>query len=418
MLNYLLEDFQAAVSTLKNNKGRTILSLSGIVIGIACVITISTLGNSLKIAGTKTYADMNTCLISGMPSGNAKGSGLKINDSYKKKLIDEVQNIKGVYLANIIKATPSSKSSSLDNQEIRAVDYGWLEAEGLKLAYGTDFDLSAYSEGLQQIILGSQIAKWLFPEGNPIGKTVYLYISNYTAEGQMSFLPLSFKVKGVLEDAISFVGQVRLFLLIPRRFVQRAGFEADFSIIDVIADEQKYVSEIKKEMIKISDELAGVSDSLYCWTLEEVINESVNSINMITFVMGAIAALSLLVGGIGIMNIMIVTVTERKQEIGIRKAIGASKKNIISQFLAEATLLTTFGSLLGSLFGFVISFFLIRILKGFLTNENSTLDILFVPDFKAMFIAIIVSVFIGIFFGLYPAVQAANLDPLIALEEE
>ena len=416
MLNTALEDFQTAAKGLKNNKGRTILSLVGIMIGIGCVITVSSLGNSLKVATKKMFEDMNTRLISARP--NRGIDSLKLDDEYRRTVMREIPMIEAVYLENISRAHAIVRNLSLPDQEIFAVDYGWFQASGMKFAVGSDFSKSSYAEGFGEVIIGERVADVLFPEGNPIGKTMWLYFIRYHENGERTILPKSFKVAAVLTNTQTLSGQTRNYIVVPRSTAIRCGFEGNFTMLDILAAKQEEVAAVKRAVSELSDRLSGTPNTLSMWTLEEIIQQNMTASNMISLVLGAIAALSLLVGGIGIMNIMIVTVTERKQEIGIRKALGASNRNILSQFLSETILITFIGAFFGCVLGLGASPILIHVMQTMIQKQNSDAHLIFVPDIFGMLIALAVSTVIGIFFGLYPALQAAKLDPVIALEEE
>ena len=406
----IVDDFESAVHTFKNNKGRTVLSLSGIMIGIACVIAVTTLANSLEYDIKSTLNTLNPNLIVGFSNDNT----LKINDDYRKKLLSEVPNLKNIYYADIIKTNIVSHNTTLTWREVHSVDYGWMQAEGLQIAYGSGFTTSDYVSGTQKIIIGEQIAAWLFPEGNPVGKKIWLYVIDTT---QSAAIPKCFEVCGVLANTEMVFGQPRYYLVIPRMATERAGIPASYTQIDFVSVNQEAARSVEKEITAATDRMVGHPNSLSIFSLDEIIEEWLASLKIVTLIFSIIASLSLLVGGIGIMNIMIVTVTERKQEIGIRKAIGASKKNIITQFLTEATTLTFVGAILGCIFGFALSVVLLHIMN----NVGKSSDggaLLLIPDVGGMVIAVLVSIFIGVFFGLYPALQAAKLDPVIALEEE
>lgn len=430
MLSLIVEDFYVALRGFKNNRGRTILSIIGIMIGITCVITVTTLGSSLKAAISGSLQDFNPRLMIARPNfsksevamgiefsvANETNDNSFFGEKYRKKIMTEVPKIKNMYFVDLIYTGVGYRDVFLDSMETRAVDYGWLKAENLNLDIGGDFRISDYAEGANKVIIGSRVSKWLFPEGNPIGKKILLYFySPSQADGSNRMKQKSFEVLGVLEDSeMSISGMPQYYIIIPRMTAIRCGFQSDFSMVDIIANDVNDVKQVKKRLIEITNEIVGRKDSLTVVTLEELIQRFLSTINIVSFVLAAIAALSLLVGGIGIMNIMIVTVTERKKEIGICKAVGASKKNIISQFLAESVILTFIGSILGCIFGIAISYIFISLMKVGGHSGNLSL----VLDINGMVIAIIVSVFIGIFFGLYPALQAAKLDPVLALEEE
>lgn len=412
------DDFESALHTFKNNRGRTVLSLSGIMVGIACVIAVTTLANSLEHNVKNIFSEMNTNLLVGFTSSRRDNSSFKVNDEYRNQLLREVKNLKSVYYANILNANVVSENTTLSWREIRAVDYGWMKAEGLRVAYGSEFTISDYANGTQKIIIGEQIAKWLFPEGNAVGKKIWLYIANeQAATREDAMIPKCFEVCGVLVSTETLYGQARYYFIIPRMAVKQLMASAQNIQIDFVPANQEVIRPVKEGIKRVTDQISGEADTIDIMSVEELIQQFLSSLKIITLIFGIIASLSLLVGGIGIMNIMIVTVTERKQEIGIRKAIGASKKNIAAQFLAEAITVTFSGAILGCGFGFCISALLLKLMNS-LGQSSASDKLLLIPDVGGMLFAVAVSVFIGVFFGLYPALQAANLDPVIALEEE
>lgn len=416
----MIEDFYSAIQNFKANKGRTILSLSGIMIGIACVIAITSASASLEAAIRSIFEDMNPNLIMAMDTKETPYN-FKINDAYRKKLFENIPNLVAAYYVRYIRANAVVRETVLEWQEIRAVEYGWTKSERLKFSSGGDFSVADYADGNNKIIIGEQIAKWFFPEGNAVGKKIWFYVMNVGRDLSMEkfFVPMSFEVVGVLENTETSIGQTRFYLVIPEAFVRRNGLSYDGTSITFLAKSPEHVGSVKKDIKRITEEIAGQPEALRIASLEEIVQQFLGTLKVVTLVFGVIAGLSLLVGGIGIMNIMIVTVTERKQEIGIRKAIGASKQNIITQFLAEAITITGVGAVLGCIVGYGIGGILIALLNA--TNATGgegapTLQLIF--DTKGMLIAVIVSVCIGVFFGLYPAIQAAKLDPILALENE
>lgn len=413
----MVEDFYSAIQNFKANKGRTILSLSGIMIGIACVIAITSASASLEAGIRSIFEDMNPNLIVARQTKETPYN-FKIDDAYRKKLFKNIPNLAAAYYVRYVKAHAVVRDTVLEWQELRAVEYGWTKSERLKFSSGGDFSLADYAEGNNKIIIGEQIAKWFFPEGNAVGKKIWLYAMNLERElpDKKFFVPLSFEVAGVLENTETMIGQTRFYLVIPEAFRRRTGLTYVVTSINFLAKAPEHVGSVKKAIEKVTEDIAGQPNALDIVSLEETVKRFLGTLKVVTLVFGVIAGLSLLVGGIGIMNIMIVTVTERKQEIGIRKAIGASSRNIITQFLSEAITITGAGAILGCIVGYGIGCILIMVLNATGGERSPTLRLIF--DTKGMLIAVIVSVFIGVFFGLYPALQAAKLDPIIALEDE
>lgn len=418
-MNKILEDFSSAMHQFQQNKGRTVLSLLGIMIGILCVITISTLSHSLKVSVKKSFTSINNRIIQVQSMFRSHDeTSFKLDDSYKNQLLSNVENIEQILLTQRLYANVITSSTKFEwrDQEILAVDYGWFKNTGFNFINGNDFSLNIYAEGLHSIILGEEIAKYLFPDENPIGKKVWMYIYNpYPSEPQKpQMLPKAFEVAGVVNSGNLITSSVYM-LIIPRSVLTREGLAGTdpMTSMDIIASDEQHVSQVKTNVIDFTDNLTGVSESIRATSFEEQMKNNFQGINSITLVLNAIGALSLLVGGIGIMNIMIVTVTERRQEIGIRKALGASKKNILTQFLIESISITVVGACIGTLLGCLISYALFQLLNF----QSNITTMTFAVDPLSICFAIGISIILGVFFGLYPALQAAKLHPVLALEE-
>ena len=198
--------------------------------------------------------------------------------------------------------------------------------------------------------------------------------------------------------------------------LSQAGNPFEVRSIDVVAHRQEDASLVKTRIQQVSSEIAGARSNgtikeevIWAFSAEEQFQQFSRMMNMISLILSAIAAISLLVGGIGIMNIMLVTVTERKKEIGIRKALGATNSAIRNQFLIESATLTLLGGALGVVVGVFLSY--IAVAKAFPSY------FIFSLNTNGIIISFVVSVSIGIFFGFYPAIKAAKLDPVIALQE-
>lgn len=249
----------------------------------------------------------------------------------------------------------------------------------------------------RKIILNHDTALSFFPAGDAVGKKILIVIS------KVSF---SFEVIGVLKEQTT--GMENGAAFIPRGFYdKKIQPNADAQTVMVQAISNEKATAIVDKIKDYCTSLSGTDTSINVTTMQTMIDQISNITSTLAKMLSAIAAISLLVGGIGIMNIMIVTVTERKQEIGIRKALGASPADIRQQFLVESASITLIGGFFGVLLGILISLAVEYVQKqAYVINTN------------ACIIAFIFSVFVGIFFGLNPASRAAKLDPVIALSGE
>jgi putative ABC transport system permease protein len=295
---------------------------------------------------------------------------------------------------NSVNSTLRNNDSDV-NAQGSAVEYGYLEMCGLELDYGSFFSVSDDVQGIQAAILQSDVAKSLFPEGGAAGKRIVLIY-----QGQ-SF---SFTVVGVLAETNGAFENASVY--VPRGFyTKKIAPSPDASSLVLEADNQNHAVEVTDLARAYITSLTGDAYSVNIMSMKSALSQFEQVSGTMNLMLSGIAAISLLVGGVGIMNIMIVTVTERKKEIGIRKAIGASGAAIRMQFLIEAAAITLTGGLIGIAAGLLISLCAVYVMNW-----------PFVVNAPACLAAFLFSAFIGVFFGFNPASRAANLDPVAALQ--
>lgn len=397
----MFEDFIDALQNFRRNKTRTFLSLLGVIIGVASVIIITSMGKSSAQQIKDTFGSSGLDVVSvssGFMRRNRDAVTITFDESFRKNLFENLQNIKKIWYKNNLSATISYGETS-SSVNCNAVESGYLEMYGLTLSSGRYINVTDDKEGSQKIILGSTISEALFPAGDGIGKYVLL-----TSDG-VSF---NFQVIGVLKEQSSGMESSTNSAYIPRGFYsKKIEPNPSASTVMVQATSASKATSLAESIEDYCENVTGTSYSVNVMSMQTMI-EQMNSITTTLSVMlSAIAAISLLVGGIGIMNIMIVTVTERKQEIGIRKALGASPSDIRRQFLVESASITLIGGILGIIIGIAISFAV-----EYVKSQS------FIISFPACIISFIFSVFVGIFFGLNPAARAAKLNPVDALSGE
>ena len=396
----MLEDFQYALKGFKHNKIRTILSLLGIIIGVTSVIIITTIGQSATANIKNSFGNLGLDLIQ-VSSGfryRRGGSGITMNEKFKKQVYDNIDNIKEIYYNYNIGGTLRCGENET-NSSITAVEYGYLEDNDMEIGEGEGFSVSDDQEGLQKIIIGSEIASILFPDGGGIGSLITLDL-NGTQFG--------FRVKGILADKDSMMGQSKNAAYVPRGFyLKKINPNPTASQMVIKATSENYASKIASDVEEYAAKLSGSDHAVSVMSMTTLIENSEQTLGTVSLLLSAIAGISLLVGGIGIMNIMIVTVTERKKEIGIRKALGASPKDIKTQFLVESATISLTGGFLGIVVGIIISSIIVMILKW-----------TFALNLAVCFGSFVFSAVVGIFFGYNPASRAAKLDPVEALSAE
>lgn len=397
----MFEDFIDALSNFRRNKTRTLLSLLGVIIGVASVIVITSMGSSSTQQVKDTFGSSGVDVVSvstGFMRRKRDAVTITFDETFRENLFGAVKNIKQIWYKNSLNATVSyGETSSTVN--CSAVETGYLEMYGINLEYGRYINVTDDQEGTQKIILGHTIAQALFPAGDGEGKMVLVTTNN---------ISFAFEVIGVLVENSSGMEQTDNAAFIPRGFyAKKISPNPAASTVMVQAVSAEKAVELVSTLETYCEKLTGTSYSVNVMSMQTLINQ-INSITTTMSVMlSAIAAISLLVGGIGIMNIMIVTVTERRQEIGIRKALGASPADIRRQFLIESASITLIGGVAGIFLGIVISL-----------AVEYVRSLSYVISWPACVIAFIFSVFVGIFFGLNPAARAAKLDPVLALAGE
>ncbi|MCR5285700.1 MAG: ABC transporter permease [Treponema sp.] len=393
------EDFINALNNFKRNKTRTFLSLLGVIIGVASVIVITSMGKSSTKEVEKTFGQAGLDVVSVNAGKMKKGSQsntIVLDEAFRTELFDNIDNIKKIWYKNTLSATIAYGETS-STVSCSAVETGYLEMYNMQLEYGSFFNVTDNEEGTQKIILNHETAQDYFPAGDALGKQLILVASN------VSFC---FEIIGVLKDQTT--GMEGGAAFIPRGFYSKKikpNPSADSAMVQAVSNQKAL--ELVTTIGNYCTEKTGNSYAVRINSMQTMIDQMSKITGTMSMMLSAIAAISLLVGGIGIMNIMIVTVTERKGEIGIRKALGASPNDIRQQFLIESASITLIGGVLGVISGIIISLAVEYVQKQ-----------AYVISTQACLIAFIFSVFVGIFFGLNPASRAAKLDPVIALSGE
>ena len=392
----LFENIKLAFSAMRGSKMRTALSLLGIVIGVASVVAILTIGQSASQSITESIAVGGLDMITVYPSFGQRSTGI-FNEEFSDMLIRDVEGLEVVLPQNNSNAQIRNGQESMSASVSGVLaDYGKM----LNLEYdqGEFFSNMDNINRRQVVVLGSSVAEELFPDQTAVGS----YVSIFRNQAK------SYLVVGVLEpkDA-TFNLSYNNTVFIPyntygQRFVRTTGVGA-------------YVIKVKEgnDTIEISDRVTEYLDGIVGTdgynlfspaSLAEMANQITGTFSAF---LAAIAAISLLVGGIGIMNIMLVSVAERTKEIGIRKALGASPNVIRGQFISEALTLTILGGILGIALGSLLSYAVTNLMDW-------TLHL----SYASFILALGFSMFVGVFFGWYPAMKASRLDPIDALNYE
>jgi len=394
-----------SLSSLKSNKLRTGLTVLGIIIGVASVISMISLGEGSKVSiqqSIESLGSNNLIVLPGIvqPGRGFVASGRGSAEVLKIKDVEEIKKIENV---NAVSPEVQRRFQIVSdignniNSTVLGVAPEFFQVRNIRIAEGnqiTDENIRSFSK---VAVLGSNVAKDLFGDIDPLGRKIR--INN-----------LSFRVIGVMQPKGS-VGFVSYddFILIPYTVMQKqlAGTEY-FNSIAVKVDSKENIEKVRGEIEERLVKLHNVSEPDFSiFSQADILSTLTSVINTFTIFLSFIAGISLVVGGIGIMNMMLTSVTERTREIGLRKAVGAKNRDILNQILLESVFITLIGGLIGIILGSIITFVI-----GKIANITTLIS------FKAIFISISVSTLIGIVFGYYPAKRASNLNPIEALRYE
>ncbi|MBO6219552.1 MAG: ABC transporter permease [Treponema sp.] len=395
------EDFITSLQNFRRNKMRTLLSLLGIIIGVASVIVIMSMGQSSTKQIQDTFGSSGLNMVSiggGFMRRSRAAVSIDFNETFRELLFGQVEGIKKIWYKNSMNGTIAYGDTSA-SASCTAVETDYLQTYGLALESGDYFTVTDNVSGNQKIILGSTIASSLFPNGDGVGKYVTVVVNS------VSF---SFEVIGVLKEQSSGMENSTNGCYVTRGFyAKKISPNPSAATVMVQAVSNSRAAELVDVLEEYCENLTGTEGSVNVTSMQSMIEQMSSITGTLSVMLAAIAAISLLVGGIGIMNIMIVTVTERRQEIGIRKALGASPSVIRRQFLIESASITIMGGIAGILMGIAISF-AVEYVQGHG----------YVISWMSCVIAFIFSVFVGVFFGFSPASRASKLDPVVALSGE
>ncbi len=396
---------------LSTHKLRSFLTMLGIIIGVASVITLMSIGKGATAQILANIESMGSDLVTISPGagmfGGVRGAGGSTQTLTKEDAEAIAEQVP------YISAVAPSFSSNLQlvvggenmNAQVTGVTPEYWEVQNLEISNGAFFTEYDYQRGVKVAVLGSNVKETLFGEADPIGQ-------------QMRMGTNIVRVIGVLESKGGMMGSPDDAVLIPLSALQQMvaqtrtaqGERVVSSISLTVSDEGQadYVIEEITSLLRDRHRLGpGVDDDFNIMSMEEIASMLSEVTGTLTLLLGAIAAIALLVGGIGVMNIMLVSVLERTREIGIRKALGARERDIWMQFLTEAASLTFAGGIIGVIVGWVVSFFVDH--SGLMTTVVSA---------DVVVLAVSVSIGIGLFFGFSPAWQASRLNPVEALRSE
>jgi putative ABC transport system permease protein len=398
--------FPSALQALAANKGRSLLTTLGIIIGVASVIAIEALGQGATSSVSSQLQGLGTNILSvtpgstqsfGAQGGAGTGTTLKLSDA---EAIE--RQIPGITSLSPVDQGPAQVIAGAQNwqTQVQGVRASYQQLQDWQIDRGTFFSAEDDASSRSVAVLGQTVAKNLFPNGqSPIGQLIRVRNAPFTVVGVLANKGASF---GRDQDDVVLVplraGQVRLF------------GSTSVNSISVEAADTSQMTQLGAAITQLLRERHGLrpgqSDDFSIRNNNDLIQRFASVTKTLSLFLGAVAAVSLIVGGIGIMNIMLVSVTERTREIGIRLAIGARPADVMSKFLIEAVVLSMLGGAIGIVIGSGVAF-LLPLLGLPLSIPLTAIGLAF--GFAAL---------IGIFFGIYPARKASQLDPIQALRYE
>lgn len=396
---HISESFSLALKNIISSKMRTFLTMLGIIIGVAAVTLITGLGNGLRDYIANEFADMGTDSLTVSIQSRGATRTMSADDVYK--LVDENSELLKMCSPTAI---PSGMvkigSETLTDTAVSGVSEDYLSGmKNYTFSQGRNLEYSDILYREKVCVIGAYLNQKYF-SGNAVGQTLRV--------GGMSLT-----ITGVLEQTVDTLeeGCSDDCVYIPYTTAERNG--GNVSGYTITVQDENRVSEAKTALETALTEYFGSSDYFTVISMAEMLDSMNTMINALVAVLAGIAAISLIVGGIGIMNIMLVSVSERTREIGIRKSLGAKESYIMQQFVIEAALTSAIGGILGIALGKALSS-----LVTMAINTLSEFSMTVTPTWTSVGVAFAISVGIGVLFGYLPAKKAARLNPIDALHHE
>ena len=391
----ILESFSLAVKNILSSKTRTLLTMLGIIIGVAAVIVIVGLGNGLEQYMTDSFSGLGTNTLTVSVSSRGSTRSLSVDEMYD--IVEENSDYLDLCSPTVtMLGLAKVGSETLDSTTVQGVSEDYLDIAGVEVSSGRGLQYSDMATRAKVCAIGAYIDRAYFG-GSAVGQTMRIYGTTFTIVGVLAQQDEDLE-EGGSDDCI----------YLPYTTASRISGEVSSYVITM-----KDENQLDQSVAALENALYEVfsSDDYYTVTsMAEMVETMTSMINILVGVLAGIAAISLVVGGIGIMNIMLVSVTERTREIGIRKSLGAKERYIMQQFVIEAASTSALGGVTGILLGDLLSVAASQVVTR-LMEETLSVS----PTLAAVAAAFGISVGIGILFGYLPAKKAAKLNPIDAL---
>lgn len=419
----IMENFLLALNGIKSNKMRSLLTMLGIIIGIASVIAIISIGNAMSknLENEMKNWGMQNLSVNVSPRPNENENGEENYDEFfdyspdKDDMLslEQLLQFENVFKDDIEAAsyekTANSDAVRIGNKEesvqIVGTNTGYQKIKKIKMLKGRYHNNQDILRSANVVVISKKTAEKIDPKGDVIGKELKI-----TIEDQLR----AFTIIGIYEDpqksGSSFGGyEESISVYVPVTVVGDLTNDMTYNFFEIMPKSEVSNEIVTEKATKYFNEIYKMNEDWYCeiYNAQKDMDQMMGSTATIKFAIAVIAGISLLVGGIGVMNIMLVSVTERTREIGVRKALGAKGASIKLQFIVEAMIICAIGGIIGVMLGLSISLVGVKLLK--LPVAISIASII---------VSVVFSMAIGIFFGYYPAKKAAKLDPIEALRYE
>lgn len=390
----LMSSFKLAMRSIAGNKMRSFLTMLGIIIGVGSVIILISLMEGMTGSMTSVFDSMGTNLLTVSLNGRNDDDAVDVDEMYElsKENKDCIQAVSPVVNTDV---TVKYGSESLSTTTTTGVGEDYAAIKDISITEGRFIQYVDIDKRTNVCVIGSYVAKELFEGIKPVGETLKIDGHSYT-------------IVGVLEEkANSEESSTDDSVYIPYTNAEKLSWTGKITSYYISATATETVEQAKQELETYLYRVYGSEDYYTVSSMADAVSSVTELTGMMTMVLVGIASISLLVGGIGIMNIMLVSVTERTREIGIRKSMGAKRRDILSQFVIEAVVTASIGGLIGILTGSVCSVVI-----------GNAIGLSAYPSVKAISLSFGVSFCIGVIFGYLPASKAAKLNPIDALRTE
>ncbi|ATH91249.1 ABC transporter permease [Bacillus glycinifermentans] len=394
----LLENVQMALSSVLAHKMRSILTMLGIIIGVGSVIVVVAVGQGgEQMLKQSISGPGNTVELYYSPSEEELASNPAAYEaSFTEADINSLKEIEGV--KQVVASKTESMSARYREEEtdssIIGINSGYMDVNSLDIKEGRGFTENDFLSGKRAGIISEKLAEELFDKKSPLGQVVWV-------NGQ----PV--EVIGILKKETGLLSFEQSEMYLPFTMMKMSFGTSDYSNVSLQVQSADDIKAVGEEAVQLMNDHHGTEDSYQVMNMEEIAKGIGQVTTIMTTIIGSIAGISLLVGGIGVMNIMLVSVTERTREIGIRKSLGATRGQILTQFLIESVVLTLIGGLIGIGLGYGGAS-LVSLLAGWPS----------LVSWQVVLGGVLFSMVIGVIFGMLPANKAARLDPIEALRYE